>query len=103
VYWASFQCEDTYEPVDGEHVTVPDLVRLPDGAGWIAAGRGLRAWPSLADRCRAAGATILDDLLPRASEVLALARPKVAAGQTLDPALALPVYVRDNVAAAPSS
>src|SRR4051812_2060272 len=44
VYWASFQCEDTFEPVDGEHVTVPDLVRLPDGAGWVAAGRGLRAW-----------------------------------------------------------
>jgi len=38
------------------------------------------------------------DLLPRASEILALARPAVAGGRILDPAEALPVYVRDNVA-----
>jgi len=38
------------------------------------------------------------ELLPRASEILALAHPAVAGGQILDPADALPVYVRDNVA-----
>jgi hypothetical protein len=38
------------------------------------------------------------DLLPRASEVLALARLAAAAGQILDPVAGLPVYVRDRVA-----
>ena len=63
-------------------------------------GRRARArWPgpTLAERCRAAGAELHADLLPRASEVLALARLAVAAGQILDPADALPVYVRDRV------
>ena len=74
-------------------------VTLPAGEGaWAAAGRGLKAWPELAERCRAAGAELYPDLLPRASEVLALARSAVAAGQILDPADALPVYVRDRVA-----
>jgi tRNA threonylcarbamoyladenosine biosynthesis protein TsaB len=103
VYWAAFHGGALPEPQDGEHVTAPDQVQLPEGAGWVAAGRGLRAWPVLAERCREAGATVLTDLLPRATEVLALARPQVAAGQMLDPALALPVYVRDNVAEAPPS
>ena len=47
---------------------------------------------------RAEVANKLPDLLPRASEILALARSAVAGGRILDPAEALPVYVRDNVA-----
>jgi hypothetical protein len=39
------------------------------------------------------------DLLPRATEVLLLAQPVVAAGRLLPPEGALPVYVRDNVIA----
>ena len=75
-------------------------VTLPVNSGrWAAAGRGLAAWPELAERCRAGGASLYADLLPRASEILTLARREVAAGQILDPADALPVYVRDNVAA----
>jgi tRNA threonylcarbamoyladenosine biosynthesis protein TsaB len=44
------------------------------------------------------GAGVFPELLPRATEILALARPTVAAGRLLDPADALPVYVRDRVA-----
>jgi tRNA threonylcarbamoyladenosine biosynthesis protein TsaB len=76
-------------------------VLLPEvsaGQAWVAAGRGLLAWPALAERCREAGATLHTGLLPRASEVLALARPVVAAGKMLPPEAALPVYVRDRVA-----
>jgi tRNA threonylcarbamoyladenosine biosynthesis protein TsaB len=98
VYWASFEVDGVL--VSGaEQVSAPAEVRMPEGGSvvWAAAGRGLRAWPELAERCRAAGAELHVDLLPRASEVLALARPAVAAGQILDPADALPVYVRDRV------
>ena len=38
----------------------------------------------------------MPDLLPRASEVLALARPPVAGGPDAPPEAALPVYVRDR-------
>ena len=100
VYWAAFERTDSLAPAGVERVSAAIDVTLPAGEGaWAAAGRGLKAWPELAERCRAAGASMYPELLPRASEVLALARPAVAGGQTLDPADALPVYVRDNVAA----
>ena len=105
VYWAEFRAGPLAEPSGEEHVSVGTEVRLPDAAGgpWLAAGRGLRASPELAERCRAAGAGLHPDLLPRAFEVLQLARPVVEAGRLLPPERALPVYVRDRVvSAAPS-
>jgi tRNA threonylcarbamoyladenosine biosynthesis protein TsaB len=103
VYWAVFAAPGV-APQAVERVSAAADVVLPEGGqgAWAAAGRGLRAWPELAERCRKAGATLHLDLLPRASEILALARPLVASGQILDPAGALPVYVRDQVAV-PSS
>jgi tRNA threonylcarbamoyladenosine biosynthesis protein TsaB len=103
VYWAPFAIDGSL--VSGaERVSAAADVELPaDSPGvWAAAGRGLIAWPELAERCRIAGAELHPDLLPRASEVLTLARIAVAAGQILDPADALPVYVRDRVAQASS-
>jgi tRNA threonylcarbamoyladenosine biosynthesis protein TsaB len=100
VYWAWHSVDGLPHLVGEERVNAPpDVVVEPGSGSWVAAGRGLAAWPELADRCRAAGATTLRaDLLPRASEVLALARPRVAGGQILAPEAALPVYVRDRVA-----
>ncbi len=110
VYWGEFHFDGDFGgpmPWGGERVGPAADVPLPDGPGpdaheprlWAAAGRGLKAWPALAERCRAAGALdVFAELLPRASEVLALARPLVAAGRMLDAAEALPVYVRDRVA-----
>ncbi|HEU5134365.1 MAG TPA: tRNA (adenosine(37)-N6)-threonylcarbamoyltransferase complex dimerization subunit type 1 TsaB [Steroidobacteraceae bacterium] len=98
VYWASFDVDGVLTS-GPERVSAAADVEVPVGnvAAWAAAGRGLIAWPDLAERCRAAGAELHADLLPRASEVLALARAAVAARQILDPADALPVYVRDRV------
>jgi tRNA threonylcarbamoyladenosine biosynthesis protein TsaB len=99
VYWAQFQVSPLLISLVGEERVSPPAAVMPvPGAGWAAAGRGLRAWPELAERCRLAGAALHVDLLPRASEILALAKPMVAAGQVLDPTQALPVYVRDRVA-----
>jgi tRNA threonylcarbamoyladenosine biosynthesis protein TsaB len=98
VYWTSFEVGGSLSS-GAERVSAPDEVLLPEGLGsWAAAGRGLLAWPELAERCHAAGAAVYADLLPRASEILVLARPLVAAGGVLDPAEGLPVYVRDRVA-----
>jgi tRNA threonylcarbamoyladenosine biosynthesis protein TsaB len=98
VYWALFEVDGGLTS-GAEHVSAPADVLLPldQGGVWAAAGRGLLAWPDLAERCRVAGAQLHVDLLPRASEVLALARLAASAGQILDPADALPVYVRDRV------
>jgi tRNA threonylcarbamoyladenosine biosynthesis protein TsaB len=99
VYWAEYRVSPLLISLVGEERVSPPAAVVPaGGVGWAAAGRGLRAWPELAERCRAAGATLHVDLLPRASEVLALARLEVSAGQVLDPTQALPVYVRDRVA-----
>jgi len=99
VYWAWFEVDGALRS-GAEHVSAAAAVTLPpDSSGaWAAAGRGLKAWPELAERASAAGAELHVDLLPRAREVLTLARLAAAAGQILDPGDALPVYVRDRVA-----
>jgi tRNA threonylcarbamoyladenosine biosynthesis protein TsaB len=98
VYWALFENDGSLTPAGPEQVSAPSDVILPDSTGaWAAAGRGLKAWPELAQRCATAHASLHADLLPRASDVLTLARRAVAARQVLDPADALPVYVRDRV------
>ena len=81
-----------------EQVSPAAQVMLPaDGELWAGAGRGLKAAPELAAKCRSAGAVVFDDLLPRAREILALARPEVSEGRILPAEKALPVYVRDRV------
>jgi tRNA threonylcarbamoyladenosine biosynthesis protein TsaB len=102
VYWATFEVQGIPMLAGAERVGPAAEVVLPaaDTQAWAAAGRGLIAWPELADRCRGAGASLHVELLPRASEILALARPAVLAREILDPADALPVYVRDKVAEA---
>jgi len=99
VYWAGFSVDGTLQPASEEQVSPAADVRLPelDGGPWVAAGRGLVVAPALAERCRQAGASLYADLLPRADEILTLARPQVKLGQVLPPEQALPVYVRDHV------
>jgi len=105
VYWARFAVDGTVSLLGEEHVGAAADVVLPDGSdlAWVAAGRGLSAYPELAGRCRAQGGEVLDRLLPRARDILLLARLAVAAGQVLPPEAALPVYVRDRVVSVATS
>ncbi len=100
VYWAEFRVDALVTLQGAEHVGAAAAVPVQDGSAgaWLAAGRGLAAYPELAERCRAQGASLHTHLLPRAREILKLARPVAAAGQALPPELALPVYVRERVA-----
>ena len=41
---------------------------------------------------------VYDDLLPRAAEIAKLASPEIAAGRSVPPEQAIPVYLRDDVA-----
>ena len=66
------------------------------GAPWFGAGDGFAAYPALA---AALGLADCDaSLLPDARAILELALPRLAAGEAVDAAHALPLYVRHRVA-----
>ena len=78
-------------------VLVPGRVTLPvDGADWFGAGDGFAAYPALAT---ADGLAACDAaLVPDARAIAELALPRIAAGEAVDAAHALPYYVRHRVA-----
>ena len=96
VYIAAYAREaGTWSNLQPPEVRKPDDVTLPSGA-WFGAGEGLQAYPELATSLRLAGhdATIA----PSARAIAELAMPRLAAGQGVDAAHALPLYVRHRVA-----
>jgi tRNA threonylcarbamoyladenosine biosynthesis protein TsaB len=78
-------------------VLAPAVVVLPDAAGpWFAAGDGFLAYPELAS---ALTLSALDPtIVPDARDIAALALPRLLAGEGVDAAHALPLYVRHRVA-----
>lgn len=103
VYWSGYRVagEGRAEPVIGESVSDPDAVTVPDGRhAWHGAGTGWRAHGGrLGD---ALGGVRLDriheDLLPAATDIAWLA---CHSDTRLTPEEAVPVYLRDRVAARP--
>ena len=107
VYWGCFgrSAAGLASPAGGERVSKPEAVALPpdwgNARGVRGAGTGFAAYPQL----RAAFSGMLsaiDEVHPRATEIALLAAAEVAAGRTLDPEQALPVYLRDDVAWPPA-
>lgn len=76
----------------------PAAVPLPEGGGWVAAGNALAAYPALSERLLPCVDVLQPEILPRASAVARLAAPRLARGEGIDAAEAVPVYVRDKVA-----
>jgi tRNA threonylcarbamoyladenosine biosynthesis protein TsaB len=70
----------------------PGAVQKPPGDGWVGCGNGFGVYGSLGF------AKVIADIHPSAVSVARLAAPRLAAGEGVDAALALPVYVRDKVA-----
>lgn len=105
VYWASFERGEGGLAVarEPERVGPPANVRLPTGWEHAAgAGRGFAIYPVLRDVAGVAVRSEWDRLLPRAAEVAGLAEAELIAGRLLDPAEAIPVYLRDDVARPPA-
>lgn len=69
---------------------------LPAGAACFGAGNGFRAYPALASRLGLAATDA--GLQPTARAIGELALPRLAAGEAVGAAAALPVYVRHRVA-----
>jgi tRNA threonylcarbamoyladenosine biosynthesis protein TsaB len=77
----------------------PDAVPRLEGSDWIGCGSGFRAHgAALGERYRDTVSRIDADALPNAAAMLRLARAVFAAGQGVDAAAAVPLYVRDKVA-----
>jgi len=77
-------------------VLAPALVAPPPGTGWLGAGNGFAAYPELA---RALALARVDATArPTAQAIGALAQPRLARGDGVAAADALPIYVRHRVA-----
>jgi tRNA threonylcarbamoyladenosine biosynthesis protein TsaB len=96
VYYAALErrAGAWHEVVAGQCVP-PDAVTPPPGDGWVGCGTGFSVFPQLLkDRI----SIRIPNVHPTAISVAELAAARLAAGQGLDAALALPVYLRDKVA-----
>ena len=88
---------------DGEQrgeigVYSPQDVPLPQTAGWLACGNALAAYPLLRERLSPFVDRWQPELLPSAAGVARIAASRLARGVAIDPADAVPLYVRDKVA-----
>jgi tRNA threonylcarbamoyladenosine biosynthesis protein TsaB len=70
----------------------PGALPKPAGEGWVGCGNGFAAYGPMGL------ARVMPELHPTALAVARLAAPRLAAGEGVDAALAVPVYVRDKVA-----
>jgi tRNA threonylcarbamoyladenosine biosynthesis protein TsaB len=76
----------------------PQSVPLPESAGWLACGNGLAAYPLLRERLSPWVDCWQPELIPSAQAVVRIAAQRLERGQGIDPADAVPLYVRDKVA-----
>jgi len=102
VYWCCYRATapQGLEALGEERVSAPAAVilsRRDDSARWLGAGTGFGAYPEIASRLGIEASRVAAQLLPRAQEIARIAQREVAAGRTVDPADAIPVYLRDKV------
>lgn len=100
VYWGVFRkaAGGGIEAVTQETVSPPDRVSYDHAGLRHAAGNGLPRYLDLGARLLGAGLQIHDGLYPRADAVARLGARELAAGRGVAAEMALPVYVRDDVA-----
>lgn len=103
VYWAAFDCADPAAPraLTPEAVADPGHVWLPENGQpplFFGAGHGFSAYPALHSMLGERLAGFDAGLLPRAREIALIGAREFARGGGVDPDLAVPVYLRDDVA-----
>lgn len=76
----------------------PAAVPLPESGEWHACGNGLAAYPALRERLSPCVAVWQPELIPLAEALVRLAAPRLERGECIDPADAVPLYVRNKVA-----
>jgi len=97
VYVALYRFDGTRWITEREPAVVhPEAFTVPDAQQWFGAGDGFAAYPDLASKLGLSGFDA--SLLPHACSIARIGMPRVAAGEMVGAAQALPVYVRHRVA-----
>ena len=104
VYWAAYRFENGLPVLIGhERVDAPANVCLPDqavndSAEWVGAGSGWHYLQNMSEQVQQSVCSVATDVYPTAANMLLLALQDYQQGKSVSPELALPVYLRDNVA-----
>lgn len=101
VYSAAYvrNAQGIVELIGNESVTAPFDVTLPEGNDWIGAGNGWdQYYVALLERLGGRVTGWQKQAYPHARDVAKLGAIAVRAGKAISAELALPVYVRDDVA-----
>lgn len=104
VYWAAYRFENGLPVLIGaERVDAPANVGLPDptvtgGAEWVGAGSGWNYLQNMSEQVQQGVCRVDANVYPAAANMLRLALQDHQQGKSVSPELALPVYLRDNVA-----
>src|SRR6266496_709202 len=100
VYHAAYRRAGArWEEVSAPGLYKPEAVPVAPGAGWTGCGDGFAAYRErLAARLGGCVSAVRSGTGPTARAVLRLALTRFAAGEAMDAAGAVPVYLRDKVA-----
>lgn len=104
VYWGAFARggDGVVDLRGSEIVSDPAGVPMPQGQGWVGAGPGWDAYPEgLLTRIGSQLSDWRRAQFPLARHVAVLGARDFRTGNALAPELAVPVYIRDDVAAKP--
>ncbi len=105
VYWAAYEWQNgVWHTVIAESVTSPQQAQWPSFAEAYAVGS---AWPVFADTLKVPASMTLHQestvRFPQAIDMLTIATPAIARGETVNAYHAEPVYLRDHVADKPAA
>src|SRR5688572_23392185 len=93
VYYAALEKRaGRWHEVVAAQCVAPQSAPRPPGEGWVGCGSGFAVYGNMGM------SRVLPDVHPTALAVAQLAAPRLAAGEGVDAAEALPVYLRDKVA-----
>lgn len=93
VYYAALEKRaGRWHEVIAAQCVAPKSAPRPPGEGWVGCGNGFAVYGSMGM------SRVFPDVHPTALAVAQLAAPRFAAGEGVDAAQALPVYLRDKVA-----
>lgn len=101
VYWGTYQRgpDGLMTSVTPETVVHPAAAPLPAGQGWLIAGSGWDIYKDILEpRASASGGSGLPGVIPQARHLAVLALSRFQAGDVVPPEMAVPVYIRDDVA-----
>ena len=96
VYYSALEKVDgRWREISPAQCVPPAQVAVPPGEGWVGCGSGFLAYEK---EFQGRFSNMKPEIHPSAVAAARLAAPRLAAGEGVDAALALPVYVRDKVA-----